>query len=104
MIPLCHRFVAGVEQVISQYRLPWIVKQLGCRAEYWFAEKAPVNGGEAAAAGDYELDRYMHLFALNSGILMTPFHNMALISPATTSQDIDCHTQVFEASVSQLVE
>jgi glutamate-1-semialdehyde 2,1-aminomutase len=101
-IALADRFVAGVESVISEFRLPWIVKQLGCRAEYWFRSQPPRNGTEAAAAIDAKLDRYMHLAALNRGILMTPFHNMALISPATSEQDIDRHTEVFRESVSQL--
>lgn len=102
-IPMCNRFVEGVEQAIAEFKLPWIVKQLGCRAEYWFRETPPLNGGEAAAAADFELDRYMHLAALNRGILMTPFHNMALISPATTYSDIDKHTEVFRESVKQLL-
>lgn len=102
-IPLCDRFVKGVEDAIAEYKLPWIVQQLGCRAEYWFREKPPSNGGEAAASGDYELDRYMHLAALNRGILMTPFHNMALMSPATSEADVDYHTKVFRESVEQLL-
>ncbi|HNB53443.1 MAG TPA: hypothetical protein PK530_15935, partial [Anaerolineales bacterium] len=102
-IPLADRFTAGVESVIAEFNLPWIVKQLGCRAEYWFRAAPPRNGGEAAAAVDVELDRYMHLAALNRGILMTPFHNMALISPATTEADIDYHTQVFRESVAALL-
>jgi len=102
-IPLANRFTAGVESVISEFNLPWVVKQLGCRAEYWFRQTPPRNGGEAAAAVDVELDRYMHLAALNRGILMTPFHNMALISPETTETDIDFHTQVFRESVAALI-
>jgi len=102
-IPLADRFVAGVEGVMAEFGLPWIVKQLGCRAEYWFRETPPRNGGEAAAAIDHELDYYMHLAALNRGILMTPFHNMALISPATTPEDIDYHTGVFRESVAALL-
>lgn len=101
-IPLAERFAAGVEQAIAAFDLPWIVKRLGCRVEYWFRERAPRNGGEAAAATDGDLDRYMHLFALNRGILMTPFHNMALIAPATTEADIDHHTHVFQESVRAL--
>jgi glutamate-1-semialdehyde 2,1-aminomutase len=103
-IPLANRFTAGVESVIEEYELPWIVKQLGCRSEYWFRSTPPRNGGEAAAAVDAELDRYMHLAALNRGILMTPFHNMALISPAHTEADIDFHTEVFRESVRALIE
>ena len=102
-IPLAQRFQAGVEGVIAEHRLPWIVKRLGCRAEYWFRPTPPRNGAEAAAAADFELDRYMHLFALNRGILLTPFHNMALIAPATTDADIDRHTEVFREGVRSLL-
>jgi glutamate-1-semialdehyde 2,1-aminomutase len=98
-IPLAERFAAGVEAVIGAERLPWIVKRLGCRAEYWFRPTPPRNGGEAAVAVDSELERYMHLAALNRGILLTPFHNMALIAPAVTKADIDRHTAVFRESV-----
>lgn len=101
-IPLAERFQAGVERVIQEFGLPWIVKRLGCRAEYWFRPEPPRNGGEAAAAADFELDRFMHLFALNRGILLTPFHNMALIAPATTAEDIDRHTEVFREAVMAL--
>jgi len=89
--------------VIARHRLPWIVKQLGCRAEDWFRPEPPRNGGEAVAAVDSELDQYMHLCALNRGILMTPFHNMALIAPDTSEADIDCHTRAFIESVEQLL-
>ncbi len=103
-IPLATRFVEGVQAVISEFELPWTVQQLGCRAEYWFKEKAPKNGGEAAAAIDGSLDLYMHLYALNRGILMTPFHNMALMCPATTASDIDRHSEVFREAVESLLK
>ena len=102
-IPLAERFTQGVEDVIREKDLPWHVTRLGCRAEYWFIEEPPRNGGEAAANSDVELDRYMHLAALNRGILMTPFHSMALISPDTTEADIDRHTAVFRESVEALL-
>ena len=102
-IPLARRFTQGVESVIEEKELPWVVNRLGCRAEYWFRPSPPRNGAEAAAAIDVDLDRLMHLFALNRGILMTPFHNMALISPDTTEADIDHHTQVFRDAVEALV-
>jgi glutamate-1-semialdehyde 2,1-aminomutase len=101
-IKLQERFTQGVESVIKEYDLPWIVKRLGNRSEYWFRPTPPRNGGEAHAAVDPELDRYMHLFALNHGILMTPFHNMALISPETTQEDVDYHTKVFREAVESL--
>lgn len=103
-IDLANKYAEGVEAVIREAQLPWIVKQLGCRVEYWFRESPPRNGGEANAAVDSELDRYMHLFALNRGILMTPFHNMALISPETTLADINHHTDVFREAVYMLMK
>ncbi|HXD10226.1 MAG TPA: transaminase, partial [Anaerolineales bacterium] len=96
------QFTAGVEAVMKEFELPWIVKRLGNRSEYWFKPTPPRNGGEAAAAIDHDLDRYMHLFALNRGILMTPFHNMALIAPETTQSDVDYHTKVFREAVESL--
>jgi glutamate-1-semialdehyde 2,1-aminomutase len=103
MIPLAERFSAGVEDVIRRYRLPWHVTRLGCRAEYCFSPTPPRNGGEAAARKDDELEAYLHLFAQNRGVLLTPFHNMALMSPATTGADVDRHTAVFEESARALV-
>jgi len=102
-IQLQEKFTEGVESVIKEYELPWIVKRLGNRSEYWFRPTPPKNGSEAFAAIDHELDRYMHLFALNRGILLTPFHNMALISPETTQADVDHHTQIFKEAVQSLL-
>ena len=102
-VPLATRFNQGVQQVIDKYQLPWNTTQLGCRTEYWFRKEPARNGGEAEAAVDFALDQYMHLASLNRGILMTPFHNMALISAATTEEDIDMHTKVFEEIVSAII-
>ena len=100
-VPLAARWAAGVAGVIDAQGLPWHVQQLGCRAEYWFCPP-PRNGAEAAAAVDHELDSFMHLYALNRGILLTPFHNMALMAPTTTEADVDRHTEVFAAAVDEL--
>jgi glutamate-1-semialdehyde 2,1-aminomutase len=102
MIPLAGRWTQGVEAAIADAGLPWHVTQLGCRAEYLFGPDRPRNGAEAHAAGDVELERYLHLHALNRGILLTPFHNMALMSPATTEADVDRHTEVFREAVLEL--
>ena len=102
MIPLAERWTAGVEAGIAAAGLPWQVTRLGCRAEYLFGPARPRNGAEAAAAGDFQLERYMHLYALNRGILLTPFHNMALVSPATTEADVDRHSEVFREAVLEL--
>jgi len=103
MIALAERFKAGVEEIIQAHHLPWHVTRLGCRAEYWFIEDSPRNGGQAAAAVDRQLDHFMHLASLNRGILLTPFHNMALICPATTARDVDLHTEVFREIIELLV-
>jgi glutamate-1-semialdehyde 2,1-aminomutase len=95
MIELSTRFTAGVREAIAG--LPWTVSQIGARTEYRFG--APVNGGESAALSDDELDDYFHLYTQNRGVLMTPFHNMALMCPATTAADVDLHTQLFTAAV-----
>jgi glutamate-1-semialdehyde 2,1-aminomutase len=102
MISLGERFEAGVGEVIASQELPWHVTRLGCRVEYAFSPDQPRTGGEAAAAQDRELDRFLHLHALNRGILMTPFHNMALMSPATTEEDVDRHTEAFGAAAQDL--
>jgi len=95
MIELGERFEAGVEDVIGRHALPWHVTRIGCRVEYLFRPERPRTGSEAAAGSDPLLDRLAHLWALNRGILLTPFHNMALMCPATSEADVDLHTQVF---------
>ena len=92
MIELGERFRAGVAGVIDDHGLEWSVTRLGCRAEYMFRAEPPRTGAEAAAAMDAELDALVHLFMLNRGVLLTPFHMMALMSPATTEPQIDAHT------------
>ena len=101
-VPLAERWAAGVQSVIDDLQVPWNVQRLGCRAEYWFCPP-PRNGAEAAAAVDHELDAYFHLFCLNRGVLLTPFHNMALFSSSHTVAHVDLHTEVFRAAATALV-
>ena len=103
MISLAERWTDGVKGAIERFGLPWEVQRLGARAEYWFCPWPPRNGGDAAAADDHELAQFMHLFALNRGVLLTPFHNMALMCSATTEEDVDLHTRVFEEAAAELV-
>lgn len=102
MIPMAERWTAGVAKAIAEAELPWHVTRLGCRAEYLFGPKAPVNGADAHDAMDFELERFMHLYAMNRGILLTPFHNMALMSPQTEAEDVDKHTKVFREAVREI--
>lgn len=102
-IPLAARFSEGVREVAARHDVPWNVTQLGCRAEYRFEAEPARNGSQAHAAADPQLERYLHLHALNRGILLTPFHNMALISPSTTVEDVDLHTRLFDEAVATLL-
>ena len=100
-VPLAERFTAGVAGVIEAHGLPWHVQRLGCRAEYWFCPP-PADGAAAAAAVDEELEGFLHLWCLNRGVLLTPFHNMALFCPAHTEADVDRHTEVFGQALDAL--
>ncbi|HTQ98115.1 MAG TPA: transaminase, partial [Candidatus Acidoferrum sp.] len=102
MIALAVRFNEGVSSEIKATGLPWNVQQLGARAEYTFCAKPPRNGGESAAASDFELERFLHLHALNRGVLLTPFHNMALMCPDTSKEDVDRHTKIFAEALADL--
>jgi len=101
-VPLAERWADGVAGVIAGAGLPWHVQRLGARAEYWFCPP-PRDGAAAAAAVDEELEAFLHLWALNRGVLLTPFHNMALLSPHHTEADVDLHTTVFSEAVAALL-
>ena len=102
MLALGERFEQGVQAAVDAHGLSWHVTRLGCRVEYLFRPERPRNGSEAAAGADDLLDRLIHLYALNRGILLTPFHNMALMSPATTAEDVDRHTSVFGEAAAEI--
>ena len=101
-VPLAERFERGVKGAIEESGAPWNVVRLGCRVEYGFSPVPPRNGGEAAASHDDELETMLHLYALNRGVLITPFHNMALMAPTTTEAQVDRHTVVFSEALEEL--
>jgi glutamate-1-semialdehyde 2,1-aminomutase len=102
MIQRATEWTAGVQQTIDRHGAPWQVTQLGTRAEYSFLPEPPRDGRQAANADDFELQQFLHLHALNRGILLTPFHNMALMSPATSFADVAAHTAAFTEAVAAL--
>jgi glutamate-1-semialdehyde aminotransferase len=102
MIPLAERWAAGVDAVLREREVPWHVTRLGARAEYHFMPNPPRTGAEQWAHADSELERFLHLWAMNRRVLMTPFHNMALMSPATIEADVDRHTETFRGAVEAL--
>lgn len=102
MTGLAERYEAGVNAAIDEHDLGWSAVRLGCRVEYMFSPEPPHNGAEAAAVIGGPLDELMHLYMLNEGILFTPFHMMALMSPATTAEQVDAHTAAFERIAAEL--
>ena len=102
MIALCDDYCAGVRSAVEAHGLPWSLVQLGARAEYRFTSPAPRTGSESAAAADELLDEFAHLYLSNRGILITPFHNMALMGPDTTAAQVAEHTRVFEQMCAEL--
>ncbi len=103
MIDLATEFTAGVNELFEKYDLPWSINQLGARAEYRFAKPYPINGTEAFDSADAELEDFLHLYLANRGVLLTPFHNMALMCPTTTLADVRMHHEVFEKAIRELV-
>jgi glutamate-1-semialdehyde 2,1-aminomutase len=102
MADLATAFTAGVQATLDELDVPWSISRLGARAEYRFARPAPTTGEASAAAADDELDAYLHLAMVNRSILMTPFHNMALMCPETSRADVDRHTEAFREVVAAL--
>jgi glutamate-1-semialdehyde 2,1-aminomutase len=102
MIAMATLFREGVEKVLVRYGVPWSIAQLGARAEYRFVSPGPRTGSESAAAYDADIEEYLHLFMSNRGVLLTPFHNMALMCPTTSAADVELHTALFDAAVSEL--
>jgi glutamate-1-semialdehyde 2,1-aminomutase len=102
MSALRERFVAGVKEALARHAVPWSIVSLGARAEYRFCPEAPRTGAESAAAANRALEEYLHLYLLNRGVLITPFHNMALMCPATTEDDVNRHTEVFDAGLEEI--
>ena len=102
MEDLASVFTIDVQSTIDEFELPWSISQLGARCEYRFASPAPKNGGESLKSADPMLEDYLHLYGINRGVLLTPFHNMALMCPATTPSQVDLHREVFRGAVEAL--
>ncbi|MEU4428760.1 transaminase [Actinoplanes sp. NPDC024001] len=103
MIETASAFADGISKIIEGYGLPWSVSRLGARVEYRFANPAPRNGTESAASADAELEDFLHVYLANRGVLLTPFHNMALMCPQTSAADVARHHEIFERALSELV-
>ena len=99
MISLAERMERGIGEVLRRYELPWHVTRIGARLEYLFRPQPPRNGGEAHRGRHALLEAFIHLFLLNRGVLLTPFHNMALMCPFTTIDDVDLHDRLLDECI-----
>ncbi|GIE75426.1 aminotransferase [Actinoplanes philippinensis] len=102
MIETATAFADGIQKIIEGYGLPWSVSRLGARVEYRFASPAPRNGTESAAGANAVLEDFLHLYLANRGVLLTPFHNMALMCPETSLADVARHHEIFDAALKEL--
>jgi glutamate-1-semialdehyde 2,1-aminomutase len=102
MFALADQLAQGLRAVIERHRLAWCVTQVGARTEFQFSSATPVNGSAAELILDGELEQIIHLYLLNRGMLITPFHNMMLVCPQTQPQEIVRFLQVFDDCLTQL--
>jgi glutamate-1-semialdehyde 2,1-aminomutase len=102
MIATCERYVAGVRAVFAEHGAPWHIVGLGARAEFGFAPAPYATGAEAHDAIDPLLDDLLHAALLNRGVMLTPFHNMALMGPSTTAADVDRVVEALDAVVGEI--
>ncbi|MGB9150495.1 MAG: aspartate aminotransferase family protein [Burkholderiales bacterium] len=102
MFVLAEKLAGGLRDVIAKYSLPWCVTQVGARVEFQFSSKPPTNGTEAANMFDHPLERMLHLYLLNRGILITPFHNMMLVCAETTSANISELLEAFDLCLAEI--
>lgn len=102
MLALAGELAQGLRGAIARHGLPWCVSQVGARAEFQFCALPPRNGSEAAAAMSDALEHLLHLALLNRGVLITPFHNMMLVCPETSTADVARLVQAFDAVLAEL--
>ena len=102
MFYLADKLASGLHTIIAQHQLPWCVTQVGARVEFQFTQSTPQNGTEAALILDSELEHVIHLYMLNRGVLITPFHNMLLVCPETTEEDIGKLLDIFNGCLQTL--
>ncbi|MQA23086.1 aspartate aminotransferase family protein [Rugamonas rivuli] len=103
MFALAAQLAEGLRSVIARYKLPWCVTQIGARTEFQFTPTPPQNGTQAQSILDSDLEQIIHLYLLNRGLLITPFHNMLLVCPDTSDNDIKQLLAAFENCVRQFV-
>ena len=103
MLAMAESLEAGLRRVLAAHGLNWSVSRVGARCEFQFCAMAPRNGREARAAMDDGLEAAIHLYLLNRGVLITPFHNMMLCCPVTDAAAVEALLQAFSACLAELL-
>jgi glutamate-1-semialdehyde 2,1-aminomutase len=105
MLQLSATLAEGLQQRIARHALPWHVTSVGARSELIFSAGTPPprTARESLAASAPALERLLHLYLLNRGVLVTPFHNMMLVSPATSRAQVDLLLAGFEQFIDALL-
>ncbi len=104
MLTLARLLEQRLNNAINAHQLPWNITRLGARLELQFCATSPTNAAEARAAQNDAIESAIHLYLLNRGVLLTPFHNMMLVCPATTEADVHKLVQVFNECLDALVK
>jgi glutamate-1-semialdehyde 2,1-aminomutase len=102
MIPLAEVLAKQLAAVFTRHNAPWCVTQIGARVEFQFSAQPPRTGREAEQAFNDRLERCIHLYLLNRGVMITPFHNMMLVCPDTTLADVARLAQTLDSCLADL--
>jgi len=102
MTRLAEALAVRSREVIAAHRLPWCVVQLGSRLETMFVADPPRNGADFRRSRDDTLEALLHVYFMNRGVLITPFHCMLLVCPATTGADTDRYVEVLREFCAEL--
>jgi glutamate-1-semialdehyde 2,1-aminomutase len=103
MIDRAARLAEGARRIITKYGVSWHVTQVGARCEIMFGPEPPRDGAESAAMRQGGLETLLHAFYLNEGVLVTPFHTMFLMCPATSDDDVARHDEIFDRFVATAI-
>lgn len=116
MIPLAQKMEEGIAAIIKRHNLPWYVARIGCRVEFRFLPEPPRRGIDTLYDVEYNevnlltkglsgpLELLIHVYCANRGILLSPVHDMALVSPLTTEEDVTSYIQVVEDCILELLD
>jgi glutamate-1-semialdehyde 2,1-aminomutase len=102
MLALARILEHHLTESISAHKLPWNITRLGARLELQFCATSPKNAVEARIAQNDTIESAIHLYLLNRGVLLTPFHNMMLICPVTTEADVNKLVSAFNDCLEEL--